>query len=111
MADFQQYYGIAVPMEGDFEDPARAAALWSNLPAGSRTFRREAPELEWSTTDYLLWVLEYDLRRLMWGMSDERRRGPEPKPLETPAKRMENMRKRDRALANKLEIDKILGMG
>lgn len=110
VADFQQYYGLSIPLDGEPRDLPRIAALWSQLPAGSRTFRREAPELEWSTTDYLLWRLEYDVRSLMWGLSDPKKRGNEPRPMETPAKRAEAIRKRDSALSHKDEIARVLGI-
>lgn len=110
VADFQQYYGIALPLDGGEVDARRMALLWSQLPAGSRTFRRAAPELEWSTTDYLLWKLEFELRSLMWGLSDPKKRGSEPRPMETPAKRAEAIRKRDSALSHRREIAGILGI-
>lgn len=41
------------------------------------------PQLEWSTTDYLLWLIEYDLRVLAWGLGGGKRQN-KPKPLDTP---------------------------
>lgn len=87
------------------------AVLWDMLPETSRTARRQRPELRWSQTDYLLWRIEHQLRLISWGMSDAKKRSPqEPRPLKTPAQLAEAERHKERALANKEEIDRILGM-
>lgn len=111
MADFQQFYGIALPEGGEPADLPRLAALWSQLPRESRTVRREAPDREWGTSDYLLWLVEFHLRALRWMLSDEKSRGPEPRPLPDPARRAEAMRRRDSAMASRDEIDEAFGMG
>lgn len=111
VADFQQYYGIALPIEGDVTDLDRMAALWLQLPAGSRTARMQAPSLEWETGDYLLWQIEYQLRCLIWSLTyDKRHPRAKPQPMQTPSQRAEAHRRRDAALAAKNEIDSILGM-
>jgi hypothetical protein len=87
------------------------ALLWEQLPADSRTARIEEPTLEWGTSEYLLWKIEYQLRCLTWGLSyDKKHPTPKPQPILTPAQRAEAMRKRDAALANRAEIDRALGM-
>lgn len=112
MADFQQYYGVPLPLEGDVPDLPRMALLWEQLPADSRTARRQAPALEWDVGEYLLWNIEFELRQLMWSLTyDKRHPRPQPRPLLTPGQRAEAFRRRDAALAAKDEIDRILGMG
>ena len=50
------------------------------------------------------------MRQLLWALDDPKKRGPEPKPLQTPGERAEAFARRDRALAAKGRIDEILGM-
>lgn len=116
LADFQQYYGIALPLEEEDEPPdfERMAVLWNQLPAESRTARTQAPELEWDAGEYLLWQIEYRLRELVWAMSDRKKRGARPQPLSTPQKMTEARKKQRNALASKDELDRKLakiGMG
>lgn len=101
---------MALPLAGEPDDLPRMAALWKELPAESRTMRRHAPALQWSATDYLLWRVEFQLRSLSWGMADKKARGPEPKPLKTPAQLAEAARRQASALANRAQIDRVLGM-
>lgn len=112
MADFQQFYGIAISLDDLAEiDFVRLSILWSQLPAESRTARRQNPELVWSATEYLLRNIEFHLRGLVWSMSkDAKNRINEPKPIKTPAEIARNKQHKDAALANKQEIDRILGM-
>lgn len=112
MADFQQFYGVAISLDDLPEiDFVRLSILWSQLPAESRTARRQNPELVWSATEYLLRNIEFHLRGLVWSMSkDAKNRINEPKPIETPAEIARNKQHKDAALANKQEIDRILGM-
>ena len=112
MADFQQFYGIAISLDDLPEiDFVRLSILWSPLPAESRTARRQNPELVWSATEYLLRNIEFHLRGLVWSMSkDAKNRINEPKPIKTPAEIARNKQHKDAALANKQEIDRILGM-
>lgn len=112
MADFQQFYGIAISLDDLPEiDFVRLSILWSQLPAESRTARRQNPELVWSATEYLLRNIELHLRGLVWSMSkDAKNRINEPKPIKTPAEIARNKQHKDAALANKQEIDRILGM-
>lgn len=85
-ADFQRYYGLTLddlPRLG----AVAAAELAENLPNGSALKRAVNPSLEWDTPAYLLALIEYELRTLMWSMGDERKRGPRPEPMDTPADR------------------------
>lgn len=101
---------MALPIAGEPADLLRMAALWEALPAESRTMRRHAPDLQWSQTDYLLWRVEYQLRALAWGMADQKKRGPSPEPLKTPGQLAEAARRQASALANRANVDRILGM-
>lgn len=112
VADFQQYYGIALPLEGGPDDLERAALLWEQLPAGSRTARAQQPALEWGSAEYLLWQIEYQLRCLAWSLcTDSKHPVPKPKPISTPGERADAFRRRDAALAARDEIDRALGIG
>lgn len=112
MADFQQFYGLALPLSGGPDDLPRMAMLWENLPDGSRCARRVAPELRWDAATYMLWRIEAQLRSLAWGLSDRRHRTAEPpQPLKTPGQLAELERHRANALASRAEIDAILGLG
>lgn len=111
IADFQQFYGIALPMEGEPPDALRMALLWSQLPEGSRVARLKAPELRWGVTDYLLRRIEHDLSGLIWSMADEKKRSPEPpKPIQAPGELEEARERARRALDAREEIDRILGL-
>lgn len=105
-ADFQQFYGIALPLEGEVDDLPRMALLWAHLPADSRTARAQEPSLGWGTEAYLLWQIEYQLRCLSWGLAYDKKR-PTPRP--NPAQLAEARRRRDAALAAREEIDRLLG--
>ena len=61
----------------------RAAELTEYLPAESALMRAWNPQLEWSTTDYLLRNIEYNLRVLVWALGGGKRHD-RPKPIETP---------------------------
>ncbi len=108
IADFQQFYGLALPLHSPPDDLERAAILWSQLPAESRSVRSEAPTLEWTSGEYLLWQIEYQLRTLMWSLGDKKKRGARPQPLTTPAKMAEAKRKQESALKLRDELDERL---
>ena len=43
IADFQQFYGIALPLDGAPEDLDRMALLWQHLPDNSRLAKAQYP--------------------------------------------------------------------
>lgn len=105
-ADFQQYYGIALPLEDGVPDLARMAVLWEQLPAGSRTARAQSPTLQWGTAEYLLWQIEYQVRALGWALSyDKKHPTPKPKPIQTPAQLADAHRRQESALALKERME------
>lgn len=113
VADFEQYYGMALPVadEDDIPDLARAALLWAALPDSSRCVRRLVPEARWTQTDYLLRAVEHGVRTLIWQRSRDGQRGRNaPRPLPTPVERARNIERRDDALSARAEIDRILGI-
>ena len=92
-------------------DGTRYGVLWSQLPSDSRTARAECPDLVWGDAERLLWSVEYSLRVIAWQRTKDGSKGRNrPKPLQTPMERARNRRNRDEAIANKEEIDRILGM-
>ena len=114
MSDFQRFYGVALPIEGDADigDLARAALLWSALPDESRCVRRCVPQARWTPTDYLLRDIENHAATLVWRLctKDGQRGVRPPEPRRSPAERAEAERRRDAALGAREEIDRILGM-
>lgn len=89
LADFQQFYGLDASAMGlggteTTRDVLRAATLMAQLPPESRLARHEHPELRWGDGEWMLWRIELELRALMWGMSDRKRRGKAPRPAQTP---------------------------
>lgn len=112
VADFRQFYGLDIPIDDtqDF-DVSRLALLWASLPRESRTMRRLAPELSWSDAEYMLCSIEHSLRVLAWQNSKDGQKGRNaPKPLDTPAQRAQKEQAKANALANRAEIDSILGI-
>lgn len=84
-ADFQQFYGLNIDRMGDEYSEAHAASLLSQLPAKSRVFRAERPELEWGDEEALLASIEYSLRVLCWRQTKDGERGRRPpKPIPFP---------------------------
>lgn len=70
------------------------------------------PELKWDEETYMLWRIEAQLRSLAWGMADKKHRAAQPpQPLKTPGQLAELEKHRKNALANRAEIDAILGLG
>lgn len=113
VADFRQFYGIDLPIDDDAEmaDLRRMALLWAALPRESRTARRCDPSLAWGDAEYLMHSMEYSLRVIAWQRTkDAEKRRNFPEPWKTPGEAADAVRRRDRALASRQEIDEILGM-
>lgn len=94
-ADFQETYGICLldyEAELASERTSRAvgwlATLAAQLPATSRVARAENPELEWTTSEYMLRQVEYAIRLLLWGLGGGDKGGPKPEPIQSPAERI-----------------------
>lgn len=105
---------MELPLDGNDEliDTYRCGLLFVELPCTSRSMQRMQPSAQWNTTDYLLWLIEFHMRSLLWSMMDSKGRAKSqpPKPLPTPAKRAENFKHKENAEKNKKEIQQILGM-
>jgi len=87
------------------------ALLWEYLPAESRTAKRQRPELQWGVEAYLLRLIENEVAGLAWGMSDPKKRSPEPpRPVKMPGELAEARAHRDNALRDKEEITRLLGL-
>ncbi len=74
-------------LDGDelTRDVAYAATLATQLPAASRLARAQNAGNEWTTAEYFLRLIDYELRILLWGMSDPKKRGDKPSPIMSPA--------------------------
>lgn len=79
-ADLQHYYGIDLDhaMAGE-HSAGHVAALAFNLPPGSCLKAAIDPDAGWTRTDMLLAMLVNLFNALNYGMSDRKKRGPEPK--------------------------------
>lgn len=92
-------------------DLDRAACLWSQLPAESRTARLQSSKLAWSTGDYLLWQIEFHVRELAWALSyDKKHPSPRPQPIPTPAQMEQAYKKQASALEVKAQMAKEFGL-
>lgn len=59
--------------------------MCAQLPQDSRTRRAIDPASEWGVEAQFLRLIEYELRVLIYGMSDPKKRGDLPSPILTPA--------------------------
>ena len=118
VADFRHFYAIDLPcvitdeIDEELKDVQRYSMLFMALPREARSIQRISPEAQWSTTDYLLWLLEFDVRSLQRLLLDKKASSGQkaPKPLPTPAETAHNIERKENALKNKEEIDRRLGM-
>lgn len=79
-ADFQQFYGLDLDAAlGRFEF-RRLETLARQLPPESRTMRAMSPQLEWSTSEYLLALIADHLSFMRYEQAGGRRRKPKPVP-------------------------------
>ena len=81
-ADLMETYGICMDeaMEGRYT-AAFVASLCEQLPPSCRWRVSYEPDAWWDGDRVLMANILNNLRGLIWGMSDKRRRGPEPKPV------------------------------
>lgn len=87
------------------------ALLWRHLPAESRTARMQEASLRWDAGEYLLWQIEYELRLLLWSLTNTKENPqPKPKPIENPARAAELEKKAEAAMGRKDEIARRLGL-
>lgn len=93
MADFQSEYGIRLidreylsALAGDDATPLLSwlAALAAQLPDTSRVAVAAHPENAWSTGDYLLRSVEFQLRAFAWALAGGEKTGPRPEPIYSP---------------------------
>lgn len=81
-ADLQQFYGVDIDHAASgAHGAAHVAALAAELPPDARVRVAYDKDAMWTLTDVLLAALLNNLRGLLWGLGNERRRGPEPKPI------------------------------
>lgn len=89
-ADFQQYYGLNLDDMGNGYSYAHAAVLVAQLPIGSRLLSKMDPRASWTQSEYLLSLIEYDLRVLAWQRTRDAERGQnKPKPPLEPQREQE----------------------
>ena len=75
-----EVYGLAIH-QAESEHPAEfVAALAMQLPEGCRWKVAEDPDAWWTGERLLMAGLLNNLRSLIWGMADSKKRGAPPKP-------------------------------
>ena len=76
----------AEALEGDETTPVISwlAALAAQLPANSRVSVAANPENAWSTSDYLLRNIEYQVRAFAWAFAGGDKVGAKPEPIYSP---------------------------
>lgn len=80
-ADLMEVYGLDIGAAMESGDPSFVAALAVQLPPGCRWRVAEDPDQWWTGDRLLMAVLANDLRGLIWGMADRKRRGAPPRPI------------------------------
>lgn len=92
-ADFQSEYGICLiedrylcALAGDKTTPLVLwlSALAAQLPDTSRVAVAAHPENAWTTGDYLLRSVEFQLRAFAWALAGGEKTGPNPEPICSP---------------------------
>lgn len=112
IADFAQFYGLFLRPNEEPGDLLTYSVLWEQLPRESRCVRKQNPDAEWTDAEYLLHSIEHSLRVLIWQKTkDGQKKRNEPKFVQTPGERARNQKHADNAIANRNEIDRILGIG
>lgn len=104
----QQFYGLNMDGMGDEYSHLHAAALCSQLPASSRVAAAQAPELSWSSAEYLLSSISDGINWLVWSRTKDAEKGrnrPERNP--TPADRARIKRRLD--ATDRDFVDRVLG--
>lgn len=115
MCDFQQFYGVELPLCRDEFPPTvpqRWAVLWRGLPRESRTARRHDPSLEWTDADYMLRSIEYNTSLDIWSKTKDAERGRNrPKPVLSPIERAEEEeRARERAERERAARERLMNL-
>ena len=107
-ADFQQFYGLDIDGMGTAYTLTHAAALAAQLPVESRCYKFDHPEAVWTTVEYMLAEIAYEIAVLVWQNSKDGAKGiNRPKRPVTPAKHAELERM---AAATDFDyIDKMMG--
>lgn len=102
-------YGLNVDGMGVEYSHLHAACLCAQLPADSRVARRQNPELEWSSAEYILSSISDGINWLVWSRTKDAEKGrnkPDRNP--TPADRARIKRKLDST--DKAFVDRALGI-
>lgn len=106
-ADFQRFYGLNLDDMGRSYSVHHAACIAAHMPQGSALYASIDPSSEWTASDHLLSLIEYDIRSLAWGLSGGRKsKSPKPKRIEPPSA----SRKTDYSRSDMDEIADALGI-
>lgn len=111
MADFQQFYGLELPLHSDPPDIERFAVLWGQLPATSRCARAEDPDRGWTEGEHMLRSIEYSLRVLVWSKTKYAQDGTnEPRPLPSPGEALRRHKAAERSRERAASVAAQLGL-
>lgn len=113
IADFAQFYGLILPALGEPDDPLTYSELWAHLPRESRCVAKYNPDAAYGPVESMMRSIEHSLRVLVWRQvtKDGQKGRNMPKPLQTSGEYARNKQAADNALAHRVEIDQILGIG
>lgn len=100
-------------LEGDRTTPALLwlATLAAQLPANSRVSVAANPENAWSTSDYLLRSIEYQLRAFAWAMAGGDKVGAKPEPIYSPGESARHEKAVEEAERMASSVAAVLGLG
>ena len=82
----RRVYGLDLDHTLTYQDmrPRILAALATNLPDGSQCWKTLNTTNAWTIDQYLLAMQADQMSTWLWGNSDPKRRGPQPKPIPRP---------------------------
>lgn len=84
--------------------------LVAQLPNDSRTAVALHPESAWSTSDYLLRQIDYEIRTALWALAGGKKAGPQPEPVYSPAEMAEHEEAVDQAESMAATVAKLFDL-
>lgn len=82
----QEYYGLNLDDMGEAYTPWHAGSLLMQLPVGARLRGTGPARPEWSLSERMLSLIEYDLRAIAWSLGGGKGAKPQPIRPETGGK-------------------------
>lgn len=86
------------------------AVLAAHLPTTSRVAVAANPDNAWTTSDYLLRNIEYQLRAFTWAFAGGEKVGPRPEPIYSPGESADYESMVDEAVKMASNVAAVLGI-